>query len=91
MKKLDTVYVINGKNIDKLIKNDKGEFINSNPPNQYNNDPKPSFQPINKVVLAITGVAIIGAMAFMVYKLMQKKKNKHHTHKKDNDLDSDTD
>jgi hypothetical protein len=140
MKKFDTVYVINGINIDKLIKNDKGEFIysdkayvingkniykltkndeekiiNSNTSSQYNNDHnevKPEYvgellvaHPVKKddgtrhealglspasslKILAVLGVAIIG---ITIYAITRKKKNKHHTHKKDNDLDSDTD
>lgn len=39
-------------------------------------------------ILAVLGVAIIG---ITIYAITRKKKNKHHTHKKDNDLDSDTD
>lgn len=70
-----------------------GEIPVANPVSQKINPPPKDdghgLSPASSLkILAVLGVAIIG---ITIYAITRKKKNKHHTHKKDNDLYSDTD
>ena len=58
-----------------------------------NKQQKPLLQPITKIVLALIGLAAIGTVAMVVYKITRKKHNhqKHDKHKSEHKSDSDSD